>query len=271
MIFHTRTNPKQIAFALYLLTKPNQTIMKTSLKFLLVTWILSAGLGAYAQYNIIVFAPKGDKFTLYLGGVQKNSTPANRVETENPGGPSFKLRITFPDAVVKELNKFTFNKAGSNIYFKLDKSTKGVYSLEETESEYMDQGVVKDGSATPPPAPAVGRDGEKKDQPKSGSKPGCDQPMSDPDFNAQLVGISTAPFEPIRLNAAKKAAENHCFSANQIKMVMYVFDSESSRLSFAKYAYDFAYNKEDYAEVNDALHSNRSKDELTKFIADKKK
>ena len=95
--------------------------------------------------------------------------------------------------------------------------------------------------------------------------------MSEPDFNGQLVGISARPFEPMQLSAAKKMAETHCLMVSQVKMVIYVFNSESSRLSFAKYAYDHTYDRDNYSEVKDALHSEKSKTELDRYISEKSK
>jgi hypothetical protein len=99
---------------------------------------------------------------------------------------------------------------------------------------------------------------------------GCENPMPEPDFIASLAGVSAHPFEGSQLSAAKKMAETHCLRVSQVKEVIYIFNMESSRLSFAKFAYDFTYDKEDYSSVKDALHSEKSKTELEKFISSKK-
>ena len=66
-------------------------------------------------------------------------------------------------------------------------------------------------------------------------------------------------------------AETHCLHVSQVKLVINVFDSESSRLSFAKFAYDYTYDRDNFAEVKDELHSQKSRDDLDKFIAGKAK
>jgi hypothetical protein len=225
-----------------------------------------------AQYgNIVVFAPKGEKFSLFISGSQKNDEPAARVEADNPGGPSFKIRIVFPDPSVKEINKLTFNKPNGTMFFKVFKNAKGAFVLESTTSEWMDDTNLAEvdksspsHSETPPPA-------AKKEAPSTAKAGGCDTPMSDPDFTGQLIDISARPFEPMQLSAAKKMAETHCLRVSHVVLVIAVFDSESSRLSFAKFAYDHTYDRENYSDVKDALHSQSSRNDLDRYISGKAK
>ena len=254
--------------------------MKTSVRFFLVILLAALTMSTIAQINnVVVFAPKGEKFTLFTGNTSHNSEPAARVETANPGGPTFKLKVVFPDASVKEITKLVFNKPHGTMFFKVEKNQKGDYTLESTTSEWMDGSTTE--KNTPPSAAAAPSsptpNENKSEQPKKGDATtstktsGCDNPLSEPDFNGQLVGISARPFEPMQLSAAKKMAETHCLMVSQVKMVIYVFNSESSRLSFAKYAYDHTYDRDNYSEVKDALHSEKSKTELDRYISEKSK
>jgi hypothetical protein len=247
--------------------------MKTHLRLFVVLLFAGFGSGAFAQFNVVVFAPRGEKFTLYINGSEQNTEPAYRAEGDNPGGPTFKLRVFFADPAIREINKTVFNKPGSTMYYKVTKNAKGAYILESTGSEWIDEDVIKEGSTPAPPEGNKAKSGKDKEKIEPVSKTGikgCDNPMSEPDFNAQLVGISAAPFEPIKLSNAKKLAEQHCLLVSQVILVIYVFDNESSRLNFAKFAFDHTYNPDDYAEVKNALHSQKSKDDLDRFIAGKK-
>ena len=255
--------------------------MKITVRISLVIFIGFLCLNTMAQVgNIIVFAPKGEKFTLFIGSTMHNNEPAARVEADNPGGPSFKLRIVFPDPSIKEITKLTFNKPHSTMYYMVTKNPKGVYVLESTTSEWMEEksGSVKE-DAPPPPAPetSAGKKGNKSEQTsqnepaKSTKSKGCDNPISDPDFTARLIDVSARPFEPLQLSAAKQMAETHCLRVSQVILVINIFDSESSRISFAKFAYDHTYDQENYADVKDALHSQSSKNDLDRYIAGKTK
>jgi hypothetical protein len=254
--------------------------MKTPASLFLVLFLTAFLSGTYAQIgNIVVFAPKGEKFTLYFGSNMKNHEPASRVEADNPGGPSFKVKIVLADPSEKEISKLVFNKPHSTMYFKVEKNGKGVFTIESVSSEWTDESVSKDNGAPPTPAehPSPEQKGTNPEKPatdesaKAAKATGCNNPMSEPDFNAELVSISARPFEPMQLSAAKKTAEAHCLTVSQVVRVIYIFDSESSRLSFAKFAYDFTSDRNSYGEVKDALHSEKSKNELDKFLASKTK
>ena len=255
--------------------------MKTEIRLLSVFFLSVFCLSALAQIGkVIVFAPKGEKFTLFMGKTMQNSEPATRVESDNPGGPTYKLRVVFPDPSIDEISKLVFNKPHGTMYFKVDKNAKGKYILESATSEWLDDapGSVKETS--PPPSPPGTTPDTKESKPeeaktrdpvKNSTAKGCDKPVSDPDFTPLLIDISARPFEPMQLSAAKKMAETHCITVLQVKMVIAVFDSESSRLSFAKHAYDYTYDKDNYSEVNEVLHSQKSRDDLDRYVAGKKK
>ena len=255
--------------------------MKTLVTFSLAVFFTAFFFNARAQFgHVVVFAPKGEKFSLFIGGNQKNNEPAARVEADNPGGPSFKIRIVFPDPSIKEISKLTFNKPNSTMYFKVAKNQKGVYVLESTTSEWMDDSNLAevDHSAKPPVASTTPvtkdskpEDNSKTEAAKSSTTKGCDNPISDGDFTPQLIDISARPFEPMQLSAAKKMAETHCLKASQVVLVIAVFDSESSRLSFAKFAYDHTHDQENYSDVRDALHSQSSKNDLDHYLSGKTK
>jgi hypothetical protein len=254
--------------------------MRTFPRIFFIVILASFYFNTHAQTgNIIVFSPKGDKFTLFIGSNIKNNEPANRVEADNPGGPTFKLKVVFPDPAIKEISKLIFNKPHATMFYKVEKNGKGAYTLESVSSEWTENSNVQGKSETPsapadtPPPPQKETNQEKPagDATKTPNSAGCKNPMSEPDFNAELVGISARPFEPMQLSAAKKMAETHCLMVSQVKRVIYIFDSESSRLSFAKFAFDYTYDSVNYQEVDDALHSEKSKIELDKFVSGKMK
>jgi hypothetical protein len=180
-----------------------------------------------------------------------------RVVFENPG---------------PELSKTIFNKLSSTMYYAVQPNAKGVMALQSVSSEWSEVSAESSKKEkSPPPPVAKAEKSEKKSGASDGNgKKGCSEPMSEGDFIAGLVSVSTPPFDPPKLSAAKKLASAHCLTTEQVKQVMYTFDNESTRLTFAKFAYDFTWDVKNYSDVGDALHSNRSKDELEQFISTKK-
>ncbi len=229
----------------------------------------------FAQFGkVVVFAPKGEKFTLYLGNNKQNSEPESRVEADNPGGPNFRIKVIFETPGMKEISKLVFNKPHGTMYYSVVRNNKGVFVIESAATEWSDEPVTKEAPAAVPPSEKKEKQ-EKKETPVSSAKDdsegGCSNPMEQGEFAVALAGIASYPFEGSQLNAAKKMAETHCLYVMQVKEVMYVFNLESSKLSFAKFAYDHTYDQGNYADVGEALNSKKSKDDLSKFIAGKKK
>ncbi len=246
--------------------------MKISLKPILFAIVALISTTVSAQWtSLVVFAPKGEKFTLYFNGNRQNSEPASRVQVDEVHGPTCKVRLVF-DQPGPELSKTIFNKLSSTMYYAVQPNAKGNMALQSVSSEWSEVPAEssKKEKAAAPTSDKPAQDGKKSGSAGGNSKKGCSAPMSEGDFIAGLVSVSTPPFDPPKLSAAKKLALAHCLTTAQVKQVMYTFDNESTRLTFAKFAYDYTWDLKNYTDVGDALHSSRSKDELEQFINTKK-
>jgi hypothetical protein len=221
-----------------------------------------------AQWTtLIVFAPGGEKFTLYYNGDRQNDDPAPRVQVDNISGPSFKVKVVFESNGVPDLGKTIFNRPGTTMYYALVKNQKNAFILQTATEEWSN--VTEEQPKPEGKAVSASPTGEKSGVEKKGGT-GCDNPMTEPDFIASLVSVSAAPFDGPKLSAAKKVASGNCLTTAQVIHVMSTFDMESSRLSFAKYAYEHTWDQDHYSDVSDALNSDSSRDDLEKFIRSKK-
>jgi len=245
--------------------------MKKVFFFFFISWLIMMSLNTAAQYsNLVVFSEQGEKFTVIKNDEAQNSDPACRVVVDNLLGPSFKILIQFTDPSLVSIRKTIFNKLNSTMYYVVKKNPKGVYVLEKAESEYV-KCQEKDTRTSPSqvtPAPPSSK--ETPQQEKTAGEKGCDNPMTQEAFLVALVSVTAAPYDGPKLSAAKKLAQNHCLLASQVKEVMYTFDYEPSRLSFAKFAYDYTYDPGNYSEVNDAFQTNKSKSDLEAYLKSKK-
>lgn len=223
-----------------------------------------------AQLSIVIFAENGEKFTAFINGDPKNDKPASRVEADRPGGPSFKVRISFEDRAIPDIQKTIFNSPGSDMYYVIRSSSHGKLVLEKTTYEY----AHSDKEASPEPKGAnkdgKGESDKPKSEPKqtggSGTGKGCPNPMDEPSFIASREMISSGPpFDGPKLTHAKNLAEKHCLTTSQIIEVIYIFSGESSKLSFAKFAYRHCYDPGNYGNVKDVLRSS-SQDDLQRYI-----
>lgn len=242
--------------------------MKTFIRTFILLMAFGFSVKAMAQgTSLSVFSEKGENFTVLVNGDQKNSKPADHVKIEGLYGPSFKVRIVFKDVSIREINKTVFNSTSNELFYAVRPGKKGAYLLEKTSSDYIHtQEAVKE----TPPSSSTQKESKqtnaKSETPAKTSGGGCVNPMSEGDFQASTVAISSAPFDGIKLSQAKKVVESHCLYCRQIVELMYILSSESSRLTLAKDAYKHCYDVEDYNQVKDALNSSRSKDDLDRYI-----
>ncbi|MBN4062305.1 DUF4476 domain-containing protein [Bacteroidales bacterium AH-315-I05] len=95
---------------------------------------------------------------------------------------------------------------------------------------------------------------------------GCSWPMADADFSKAKQSAASKDFEDSKLKVAKQITGSNCLMAKHVKEMMRVFDFESSRLEYAKFAYSHTYDKGNYYLVNDAFDFELTIDDLNDYI-----
>lgn len=92
------------------------------------------------------------------------------------------------------------------------------------------------------------------------------QPMNGMDFNQAKTAIKAKSFAESKLTMAKQISSSNCLTSDQVRDIMEVFSFEDSKLEFAKYAYDYCYDPNNYWKVNDAFDFESSIDELNEYL-----
>jgi hypothetical protein len=87
------------------------------------------------------------------------------------------------------------------------------------------------------------------------------------DFEKAKESIRSKSFEDSKMTLAKQITSKNCLSAAQVKAIMQLFDFEASKLDYAKYAYDYCWEKNSYYQVNDAFDFESSISELDAYIS----
>lgn len=94
----------------------------------------------------------------------------------------------------------------------------------------------------------------------------CTYPVDKAEFADIETSLNEKSFEDSKLTLAKQIAKNKCFTSAQIRDVMKMFNFEDTRLEFAKYAYEYVYDPDNYYLVNDAFQFEMTIEELDEFI-----
>ena len=95
------------------------------------------------------------------------------------------------------------------------------------------------------------------------SQPTC-MPMND--FNKAFSVIQGETFESSKLSTAKQITAVNYLCVSQIVQICKLFSYEETKLDFAKYAYQYCVDKNNYFQLNEVFTYSNSKDELRKYI-----
>lgn len=91
-------------------------------------------------------------------------------------------------------------------------------------------------------------------------------PMPTATYNSLKGSVTGKSFASDKMTVAKQATKTGCLSADQIGGLMRLFSFENDKLDYAKFAYEFCYDKENYFKINDVFEFSGSIDELNEFI-----
>lgn len=91
-------------------------------------------------------------------------------------------------------------------------------------------------------------------------------PMERNLFQSALSTIENQSFSDSKLSQAKEITQKNCLSATQIKAICELFDFESTRVEYAKFAYDYCFDKNNYWQINDSFDFDSSVSEINDYI-----
>lgn len=338
--------------------------------YALLVAVISFSAASAQNANAIVFSELGEKFTLYLNGVQQNTTPQSNVKATGLSGEFFQARIDFEDATKADFAENNFRVGqGLEVTYMVKVNKKGAYVLRFAGEAPLSGGVAATSSATEvhddakriadvdnessevvktSTSGATGTTGEvtvvETTTTTTGTKPagtkgekvsigmnvgginmdmnvnvegmdgdmdmdmdveengttttttkttttsantntttakpredvvivekvsGCSKAMTDASFATAKKNIADKGFDETRLSTAKSIIKANCMTSSQIKEICDSFGFEESKLDFAKYAYDYCFDQNNYYVVNETFAFSDSTEELNKHIDSK--
>jgi hypothetical protein len=172
------------------------------------------------------------------------------------------------DLVVNAL-KHDFNKPKLLEVIGSSGSSTSTTTVNTTGTTNVNTTNVNNNSTTTTTTTVVEKKVVTNSTPTTTSSGGCITPMSDADFSNAKNSIQSKSFEDSKMTLAKQVTKNKCLSVKQIKEIMLLFSFEQSRLDFAKFAYDFASDRDNYYQLNDAFTFESSISDLNEYIESK--
>lgn len=88
-------------------------------------------------------------------------------------------------------------------------------------------------------------------------------------YNNLVRSIQEKPYEDTKFSTARLGIKGKCVTVDQVAGLVRLFNYEDTRLDFAKYAYDFVSDIDEYYRVADAFNFEATKGDLLEFIESK--
>ncbi len=268
--------------------------MKQLQFLLLMVWIGGLATSVFGQTSsLVVFNEAKEDFTLAINGARLNPVPAQHVRVTGLQAGHYRVEAIFVSkALPSQVIGIQVN-AGREISYALmhPRTSSGPFGfqfLSEYTTGYIPIApqatvtVAYTGSVTDPKTIVQTQQAvDPKIQPivivpvKPNPLPGytgitgCPYPMEPAPFDEAKKSIASKSFSDTKMQLAQQVTRNNCLLTSQILELMGLFSFESQKLEFAKFAYDFTYDKGNYYKVNEAFGFESSVRELEKYLQQK--
>ncbi|MFI5203684.1 MAG: DUF4476 domain-containing protein, partial [Flavobacteriales bacterium] len=97
----------------------------------------------------------------------------------------------------------------------------------------------------------------------------CYYPASDADFTKMKTSVESKTYQDVMMSTAKQATKNNCLNTTQIGEIMKLFMMDEDKLAYAKYAYDYCTEKQNYYQLADVLTYSATQEEFNSWLEKK--
>lgn len=152
-----------------------------------------------------------------------------------------------------EKNNVTIGENGIDINFDIDNIIKNPDDDSQEPDDFDNETETSEGY----------EDNSTENKVESNS---CTPTYSDTEFNLIIEHLKKEGFESKKLAKAKKVALDNCMLTKQVGDVIALFNFENNRVEFAKFAYRYVSDKENYSLLINSFKFETSKQEIREFI-----
>ena len=197
-----------------------------------------------------VVAPPAGTVTQTTTTTTTTAAPQTASVGVNLGGAGINMNVNISDPM---LGGTAVQTTQTTTTIRSNVSTTGTMVVDQGTIRSNDPPIV---SRTPPPPPPP-------------VQQGCagGWPMGDSNFRSAMNSIKKQSFDDTKMKMAKQITSANCLTVSQIRRMMSNFSFESGKLDYAKFAYLYCTDRNNYFQVNDDFSFSSSADELTEFIS----
>jgi hypothetical protein len=230
---------------------------------------------SFAQnYGFSIFSENGEKFDLFTNYKRKTPQAANEVTVLGYRRNTVSARIDFERNNLPEINQQIKMRDGFISRYRI--VNRGKRNLELVFEGYESLPQYDDDNTTTivsieKERPVTDYDyhnyNRNYDPYKQHPKNAYNQPVGNAEFALIMKNLQGLNFDSEKLSRAKQIVESNILTSAQIKEMLTTFDFDSKRLEFAKYAYNYVYDKGMYFIVNESFDFSSNGKQLDEYIA----
>ncbi len=235
-------------------------------KLLLPLLLVLLALPVWAQASLTFTTYKGDPFLVKIDGRTVSRVASNFVRIAN-------LRHGKHFVEFKIMGRYGVHSMGSKVY--VTDGYEANYALHtagrsgKAMLRLIDEVPLVRPRIPIPPAPRYPNRYEPRhpDYPRHDRYDECRNLLSSYELERLMDAMDNRSLESTKLSIARDALRNNSIMAEDLKRLLGQFDHESTRVEFAKYAYDYVCDRERFYYVYDTFKFDSSVRELEEYVS----
>jgi hypothetical protein len=230
---------------------------------------------SFAQnYGFSIYSENGEKFDLFTNYKRKTPQAANEVTVLGFRKNIVSARIDFERNTMPEINQQIIMRDGFISRYRIvnrgRKNAELVFEGYENLPQYDDDNTTTIVSIEKerPLVDDYDKHNYRDYEPyKQHPKNAYNQPVDNAGFALIMKNLQGLSFDTEKISRAKQIVESNILTSTQVKEMLTTFDFDSRRLEFAKYAYNYVYDKNMYFIVNESFDFSSNGKQLDEYIA----
>ena len=267
--------------------------MLKKISFLLI--FIISNISSFAQSNtLIITIDEEEKFSVFINDVRQNIEALSAFKITDLKLETYEVSIVFESEWMKEIKKsIALSGLGTEYVYKIEQNKQGKYILKFISEEPIAEVQSKKNykvlpyTSTPPNSPytttittSEGTTISKTDS--SNQKAsfilknykgnyGCPNPMNEDRFTGVMEKLENKMGDAEKVAFAKQQTENSCLLTTQVHAIIETFSMESSRLDYAKYAYAYTLDIDNFHSLTEFFKEEESVNAINDFLRAKQK
>lgn len=258
---------------------------------ILATILLAFNLSYAQKSNLVFYTEPSESFYIILNGIKQNTNARTNININDLNDQSYNCKIIFKNKAYGQLDKTIIINPGTEATYVIRKYSKTKWLISFIKETPLINNNANSTTQTTTTITTTSttttNQTESKNQkrysphqhknrnnlhqvtdavPGYQGPYGCEYPMNNVNFSNAKSSIASKSFENSKLTIAKQVITNNCLTTSQIKEIVKMFDFENTRLEFAKYAYNYVYDKGNYFQLNDVFDFESTINDLNNYI-----